>query len=72
MAENVPNVVRAPEVWDKVIRYVQRMQTGKKYATPSPKSFKIIRDPVQDPLMPAKMTVSESVAKQLQPFMAIF
>ena len=52
--------------------YVQRVQTGKKYATPTSKSFKIIRDAVQDPLMPAKMAASESVAKQLQPFLAIF
>ena len=34
--------------------------------------LKIIRDAVQDPLMPAKMAASESVAKQLQPFLAIF
>lgn len=70
--ENVPVVVRAQEVWDKVIMYVQKVQTGKKYATPTSKSFKIIRDAVQDPLMPAKMAAFESVAKQLQPFLAIF
>lgn len=52
--------------------YVQKVQTGKKYATPTSKSFKIIRDAVQDPLMPAKMAAFESVAKQLQPFLAIF
>ena len=70
--ENIPVVVRAQEIWDKVIMYVQRVQNGKKYATPTSKSFKIIRDAVQDPLMPAKMAASESVAKQLQPFLAIF
>ena len=57
--ENVPVVVRAQEIWDKVIMYVQRVQTGKKYATPTSKSFKIIQDAVQDPLMPAKMVASE-------------
>ena len=70
--ENVPVVVRAQEIWDKVIMYVQKVQTGKKYATPTSKSFKIIRDAVQDPLMPAKMAAFESVAKQLQPFLTIF
>ena len=70
--ENVPVVVRAQEIWDEVIVYVQRVQTGKKYATPTSKSFKIIRDAVQDPLIPAKMAAFESVEKQLQPFLAIF
>ena len=52
--------------------YVQKVQPGKTYATPTAKSFKIIRDAVQNPLMPAKMAAFESVAKQLQPFLAIF
>ena len=70
--ENVPVVVRAQEIWDEVMVYVKRVHTGKKYATPTSKSFKIVRDAVQDPLMPAKMAAFESVAKQLQPFLAIF
>lgn len=36
------------------------------------KSFKIIRDAVEDALMPVKMAAFKSMAKQLQPFLAIF
>ena len=39
---------------------------------PTSKSFKIIWDAVKDALMPAKMAAFELVAKQLQPFLAIF
>ena len=35
--ENVSVVVRAQEIWDKVIMYLQRVQTGKKYPTPTSK-----------------------------------
>ena len=48
------------------------MQNDKKFSTPTSKSFKILRDAVRDALMPVKMAAFESVAKQLQPFLAIF
>ena len=70
--ENIPIVVRAQEIWDNFILYVQKVQTDKKFSTPTSKSFKIKWDAVKDALMPAKMAAFESVPKQLQPFLAIF
>lgn len=48
------------------------MQTDKKYHEPTSKSYRIVRDAVQDPLIPAKMAAFESVSSQLQPFLALF
>ena len=72
--ENVPvSVVWAQEIWEKVIMYVQKVQTGKKYATPTSQSFKMIRERCSPgSTHGTNMAAFESVAKQLQPFLAIF
>lgn len=70
--ENVPVSVRAQEIWIHLTLYIQIMIPDKKYTMPTSKSFKILKEAVQDLVLPAKLAAFELIAKQPEPFLTLF
>ena len=66
--ENVPVVDRALQLWDKIEKYVEAVET-KKLPKPDNKSYRTISELVKDKLIKLKMHFFKCIAGQLLPFL---
>lgn len=69
--ENVPVLERALEVLPHMAAYVNAVKE-KRCPNPGTKSFDVIQEAVEDPLMAAKLNFILSVSKEVTPFLACY